>query len=100
MLQGKVKAALRLLSNNSRGQVIDLEETVPPSSPGGDDRMVRDVLKDKHSLGRPAVPDALVTSEPPPTHPVIFEKITGSAIRSAALHCQGAAGLSGLDAAS
>ena len=45
--------------------------------------------------------EALVTTttEPPIPHPVLFEGSTGSAIRSAALRTQGAAGPSGVDAA-
>ena len=97
MLQGKVKAAPRLLYNNSRGRVLDLEESFQSNSPG---RTVQEVLKTKHPIGQPADPDALFTTEPPPTHPVIFERMTRLTICSATLHCQGAVGPSGLDAVS
>ena len=100
MLQGKVKAALRILSADSRGRVLDLDESLSLCSRDGERLSVRDILKAKHPSGQPIVSDALVTSEPPPVHPVIYEKITGSTIRAASLHCQGSAGPSGLDAAS
>ena len=45
--------------------------------------------------------DALVTTfeEPPETHPILFELLTGSLIRACALRTQGGAGPSGVDAA-
>ena len=97
MLQSKLKAALRLLNNNSQGRVLDFEDTVQSSSSG---RTIWEVLRDNHPSGQLADPDALVTAEPSPLHRVIFERITGWTMGSAALHCQGAAGPSGLDAAS
>lgn len=97
MAHGKVKAAIRMLSNNGRGQVLRLSEPADPSVP---EKSVFDVLREKHPSAKPVVADALLTLQPPPFHPVIFEKITASTIHSAALHCQGAAGPSGLDASS
>ena len=76
MYQGKVKAALRLLSSESRGKVLDPD----------------DIAVEGESEG------ALLDSAPAPSHPVVFEKLTRDTIRHAALHCQGAAGPSGLDA--
>lgn len=96
---GKMKSALRLLSPNGRGRVLDLNEVVPPSSAEENNHMtVLDVLKSKHPAGRPAAPEAILQGIAPETHPIVFEKLTAATIRSASLRCQGAAGPSGLDA--
>ena len=93
---GKVKAALRLLSRGSRGGVLDLDEIV--ATPSSSDS-VRDILKQKHPVAQPASADALLKGAAAPTHDVIFECLDGPMIRSIALHSQGSAGPSGLDAA-
>ena len=101
MSAGKVKAALRILSANKRGRVIGLDEAVPLNCAEGDSTVpVRDVLESKHPKAQSVYPEALVSPQARPTHPVIFERLTGTLIRSVALQCQGAAGPSGLDASS
>ena len=61
---------------------------------------VRDILKLKHPEAKPVTPSAFDPSVPPPVepHPVIFDHITGSLIRTSALKTEGAAGPSGIDA--
>ena len=59
--------------------------------------LVRETLLDKHPRGRPLDPCAMVPSAFDP-HPVYFDRITGSLIHSIALHVDGAAGPSNLDA--
>ena len=60
---------------------------------------MREVLEDKHLEASPAHPDILLDDmDNDSYHPAIFENITGESIRTAALHTQGAAGPSGLDA--
>ena len=99
MSQGKVKAALRLLSSESKGKVLDPDDiAVEGGSEGVQPKTVLDVLKEKHPQGSSIDPEALLDSAPVPSHPVVFEKLTGETIRHAALHCQCAAGPSGLDA--
>ena len=93
MLQGKVRAALRLLSDHEDGFPMQLDKMIGSKT-------VRETLLDKHPHGRPLDPGAVV---PPVSsafnpHPVFFERITGSLIRSIALHVDGAAGPSNLDA--
>ena len=63
-------------------------------------RTTRDVLLDKHPDGRPAPDEALLdTSLTNQCHdPIVYEQITGEAIRQAAMHTHGAAGPSGVDA--
>ncbi len=98
MLQGKVKSALRLLSTSGRGHVLSLDEQVPDK--GGKDSFtsVREALRKKHPLGAVASSDVLLQDIPPETHTVIFDQLNGDMVRSAALHTQGSAGPSGLDA--
>lgn len=58
---------------------------------------MRDVLTDKHPPSQPAHPDFIIEDDQPEVHPVLFEWIDASVIRSAALRTTGAAGPSGLD---
>ena len=99
MAQGKVKAALRLLSCQSKGKVLNPDDTSPGvESAEAQPKTVLDTLKEKHPEASAISWDAVLDSEPPPSHPVVFERLTGDTFRHAALHCQGAAGPSGLDA--
>ena len=59
---------------------------------------MREILRDKHPPSSPAHQDSLISDDPPPVHPVIFDSIDKGVIRSAALKASGAAGPSGLDA--
>ncbi len=94
VFEGKIRAAIRFLSDNHGGGVLDINGTV-----GG--KKVIDVLREKHPSARNVSLEALVTTteDPPDIHPVFFERLTGPVIRSAALRTQGAAGPSGVDAA-
>ena len=92
MFQGKTNAALRLLSDNSRGGLLHLDDT------GAGQGTVRDILIDKHPPPQPSHPDSIISDPPPDTHPVLFESIDASLIRYIALRTSGAAGPSGLDA--
>ena len=79
MLQGKVRAALRLLSDHEDGFPLQLDKMIGSKS-------VREILLDKHPHGCPLDPYAVV---PPVSsafnpHPVIFERITGLLICSIA----------------
>ena len=97
MFQGKTQAALRLLSKQSRGGVLHLDD---PTDTENGQRKVRDILSEKHPPGQPAHHDAIIDDDPPDVHPVLFESLDAGMIRSAALHTSGAAGPSGLDALS
>lgn len=94
MFEGKTKAAIRLLTEDVKGGVLRLSDNVDSN------KTVRDVLIDKHPSGQPAHPDSVIEGDPPQVHPVLFESIDASMIRSAALRTTGAAGPSCLDAAS
>ena len=92
-----MRQAMKLLSNNSDTGLLSLDKIIDDTS----GKTVRDVLEDKHPDPRPAYPEALLgDADSDSFHPAIFDTITGESIRAAALHTQGAAGPSGLDALS
>ena len=97
MFEGKTSAATKLLTGHQRGGLLRPTDIADPSNPAV---LVRDVLRDKHPPAQPLRRDCLVTadSEPTPFHPVLFEALNGSLIRSAALRTFGAPGPSGVDA--
>ena len=99
MFQGKTKAALRLrlLSEQNRGGVLHLDDPIDTEN---GTRKVRDILIDKHPPSQPVNHDSIINADPPDLHPVLFESLDASIIKSAALHISGAAGPSGLDALS
>ena len=99
VLEGKIHSALRFLSMSHGSGILDLDD--PIENLTNNNYTVLDALKDKHPKGRNLNAEALVTTtkEPPLVHPILFESLNGSAIRAAALRTQGAAGLSGVDAA-
>ena len=89
---GKLTSAIHMLQEGGRGGVLELDDRVGDST-------VRDVLKSKHPIGQPANPDALIPGQAPiPPHPVQFEALNRASIRRAALHTQGGAGPSGVNA--
>ena len=101
IMQGKVKAALRLISEEWKGALLLLDTQLPTDEHQPEPITVRDELLKKHPPGQPAHPDTILYPDPraPPVFlPVIFECLDGAAIRSAALHTNGSAGPSGLDA--
>ncbi len=65
---------------------------------GVETRKVRDVLIEKHPPNQPTDPESIINTNIPDLHPVLFESIDASVIKSAALKISGAAGPSGLDA--
>ena len=97
MLQSKVNAALRLLSHDDSGGVLFLDDVIPTGiGQNGEvvQQTTRDILMEKHPEGKLAPDDVLLdTSSTNHCHDqIIFEQITGEAIRQAALHTHGAAG--------
>ena len=95
MFQGKVKSALNLLTNKTRGGLLHLDDKINGPE---NEQSVRDVLREKHPSGKPANPGSLICDVPPTIHPVVFDSIDKGIVRSAALKASGAAGPSGLDA--
>ena len=95
MRQGKVGAAIRLLSKHEAG-ILNHNEKYDAQ----DERTVLEELTAKHPNKAPTVEEATATDYPDKElHPVIFESITGEAICACALKTNGSAGPSGIDAA-
>ncbi len=91
MFQGKTNAALQLLSNKGKGNLLQLNDVVGDST-------VKEILKSKHPSGMSAMPESTINGTPPDFHPVIFDSIDAALIKSTSLNTKGAAGPSGLDA--
>ena len=93
-MEGKVRTALRLLSNKDDTGPLSLDTTIGSKT-------VRELLHDKHPSRKPANPSALIqnaTHPDPDPHPVLFDQIIGPLIQRTGLHTDGAAGPSNLDA--
>ena len=89
---GKLGSALRQLSDGPSGGIHHRDNVIGDAS-------VRDILKDKHPQAEPLRLDAVIPGQAPaPPHLVLFESLTREVVRRAALHTQGAAGPSGVDA--
>ena len=96
MFQGKVRAARQLLhhESDSKGGMLPLNSKLPSGI------TVREKLISKHPIGQPIHSSAVLSLPTPklPSHPVIFDSLDEASIRAAALHTNGSAGPSGLDA--
>ena len=93
MYDANVKSSLHLLS---RGGVLHFNAITS----GSTEYVMRDTLKSKHLTAQPVDPTCLISDydQVPTAHPMIFDTLNASVIRSAALHTNGAAGLSGINA--
>ena len=96
MFKEKCKAALNLISNAEKWGILHLNDPADPDNPTSP--TVREVLISKHPPAQPAHPNCIPNEEPQNLHPIIFESLDTSVVRSAALKVTGAAGPSGLDA--
>ena len=94
MAQGKVHSALSYLSRDQTGGILGLDDIIPQSQ----GLTTRDILRDKHPPGIPACPESLLPDCVESVNPIIYSDLDAECILQAALHTQGAAGLSGLDA--
>ena len=98
VMEGKINAAMRYLSDNQDVGLLSLDEMT-----GSGEETVRDALRAKHPAPREVRPEALISSSTlegrQDTHPVVFGNITGDSIRAAAIQAKGSAGPSGVDAA-
>ena len=92
VIQGKINAALRYLSDNTKGGVLSLNAVIDDQG-----TTVRELLHMKHLQQQPLNEEVLLQGPVYDISPVIFEKINGSAIHSAALRTQGAGGPSVVD---
>ena len=93
MSAGKISNALRCINDCEKGGVLSLTEKI-------DNKYVLDILKEKHSPAS-CCDDRYIVEKPvnvTPYHPVIFDKIQGRVVRSAAMKTHGSHGPSGVDA--
>ena len=99
MFEGKVRPAIRLLSDHSRGGRLSLENLVPGSA--NESRTVQEVLLGKHPEAQSLKKSAVVNEDDSTwtPHPILYEQINGPLIHSMALRTNGTAGPSGIDAA-
>ena len=98
MMEGRVKAALRLISQDNFRGTLSLDSTINSENP----QTVRDILYDKHPQRQPIFDSAIIPSQTTPTnqqfpHPILFDKIDGHLIHKTIFIMDGAAGPSGLD---
>ena len=101
MMEGKVRAALRLLTKQAKSGLLRLDQVIGGySSTAG--RTVREILEEKHPNASPVHADAILCDDPTNDdfHPIVFDGITSEVIRVSALHTEGSAGPSGVDAMS
>ena len=98
VFQGKIKQAIQILSDMSRGRVLHVNDQVSPSDPLSPS--VLSVLKSKHPTSQPCSLSSLIQNEndPPSFHPIVFDQIDANCIRVASINTFGAAGPSGIDA--
>ena len=101
MMEGKVRAALRLIADNDGGGPLYLDSLVAYNSSTTIPETVREVLLQKHPTKQPPTQTSIITPDTPLVEPhlILFDKIDGQLIRSTVLRMDGAAGPSGLDAA-
>ncbi len=90
MFEGKTKAVLQLLTKSSKGGVLHPKDNIPTNN--GKTQSVLEALKSKHPQIQPASAAAVQSEDEEPTdvHPVIFDRINATTIRTAALHTTGA----------
>ena len=93
MMEGKVKAAMRSIENDSSAGQLQLNATACPSNPA----TVREVLKEKHPQRRQPNSSAIITAQATEPHPILYDKIDGHLIHS--IKMDGSAGPSGLNVA-
>ena len=98
MMEGEVRAALRLLTKRMESGPLGLNE-ITEDDPG---KTVRKTLEKKHPEANPGQPEAILNDNltHDDFHPVLFDSITAKVIQNSALHTEGAAGPSGVNAMS
>ena len=96
---GKVKAALQLISDHEKGNVVRLDSLVSTTADTSA-KPVHDILLEKHPPAKSLVPSAVCEPDNaiPEPHPVHFNQIDGPLIHKVALKMDGAAEPSGIDA--
>ena len=101
MMEGKVRAALRLIAEDHGSRPLSLDSYVESNSSNTTPETVREILKTKHPPKQPPKFSSIIIPDTPPVEPhfILFDKIDGQLICKTALKTDGSAGPSGLDAA-
>ena len=100
VMQGKIKAAIRYVCEQaSNTGVLSISQVVSTSTNLDETKTVGDILQEKHPVGSPMQPGAVLFGPVADFQPVIFSQLDGDVVRQAALRSQGAPGPSGVDAA-
>ncbi len=97
MTKGKIKDAIRTLSETQKGGTLELTDTINTGPENS--KSVFEILLEKHPENQPPSPETIVT---PPTNPdvsshVLFQALDSKAVRQAVLNTNGSAGPSGVD---
>ena len=83
MMDGRVRGALKLLSDDSDTDLLSLNHVVDEVS----GKTVREVLEDKHPDLNPVHPDVLLgDTDDNSFHPTLFVPLTAESLRAAPLH--------------
>ena len=90
VLQGKIREALRFITNTSESGGL-----LQPDDDAGKGKTVQEVLESKHPPQSEAVPEAFIVADLPT---LVDVDVTESHIVKAAKHLSGGAGISALDA--
>ena len=80
---------LRLLSFNSSGGVLGLDDVIPDSSHANPPCTTREILIEKHPPGKPASTNTLLQGSPMPVNPILFDNLNAEVILKAALKTNG-----------
>ena len=101
MMEGKVRAAIRVVTETKGSGPLPLNNLANHDDPNST-QTVRDILLEKHPPKQPPKKSTIIKPSTPSLepHPVLFEEVNGQMIRDTVLKMDGAAGPSGLDAAS
>ena len=95
IFQGKMGAALQLLSDDGSSSLLHPNDIAD----AGSGKTVMQILREKHPNGAAVDPGVILQPNAPfqLPHPVLFDQIDASLIRSVVLRTKGAAGPSGLN---
>ena len=85
---GKIKSAIKYISENSSAGFLCLDDKPVPGSA----KTVRDILLEKHPPPQTPPPHALMKEEPLCVNPIMFERLTPDLIKDVGRHTSGSAG--------
>ena len=94
VFSGKIHSAIRYLSSEPSGGVLDMETVIDEQT----GVTVRDALLQKHPQPVEPPESALLADDPQEINPIIYDRITPELIRRIGRQVQGSSGPSGLDA--